>query len=834
MKNRLLLLATLAATATACVDPFPAEPEDYEYRAVIRWTESGIPHILADDLPSAAFGQGYAFARLNGCILADQILKVRSERAKTFGPGDNNANIDSDALMLHRQLIAQGERALDEQPDDIRQSIEAYVAGYNEFIGTRADELPCGGESWVRPIESKDLLAYYVEIAGLASSRQLESFILAATPPTAGLEQGPEEPPRATPDVSVLGDLKIGSNGWGIGKDRSFGGNGMVLANPHFPWQGELKLYESHLRVPGEIDVYGASLMGVVGVLIGFNEAMAWTHTVSAGNRFTVYRLTLDPEDPTVYMYDGAPRAMEKDTYTIEVLQDDGSTEEVTRTMYRSHYGPIIAPVSNGLPWTRDSVYTFRDANANNFALIRQFLGMDQAQSLSEFQDVHAQVQGIPWVNTISASAEGEAWYADTCPTPNLSADALTRWQDSLATDPVAGLFFNAAGLVVLDGADSRNEWVEESGAREAGLVPFAKMPQLTRSDYVFNANDSYWSTNPDQPLEGFSPLHGGERTPRSPRTRMNAVTLSEVGPSGASGPDGLFDLDEMRLAALSNRGMVAELLRDSVVERCEGVGEITFEVEPMPNMFEQITLDIGPACTVIANWDRRLDIGSVGAVVWREFVGDFSGAALEDRGVLFAQPFNHEDWVNTPRGLAQAPEDAEDADRIIESLGTAVWRLGLAGIAVDAPLGEAQYTKKYAARPDPDAQEGDEREFAKIAVGGGGRNEGVTNLIIYDSLKSTLEPDLPRGEVINGATDLTTEGYVINYGTSFIMTTEFTDDGPEAFAFLTYSQSDDPESPYHTDQTQAFSEKRWRQVLYTEDDIAADPALDVEVIFGF
>ena len=146
---------------------------------------------------------------------------------------------------------------------------------------------PAGPSRGSSRISRTDLLAHYVELSGLASSRQLQDFMLAAVPPSSGLEKDDEHPPRTTPDLSTLADLEIGSNGWGIGGDRTVSGGGMVLANPHFPWQGELKLYESHIRVEGEVDVYGASLMGVAPVLIGFNKGMAWTHTVSAGKRFT-------------------------------------------------------------------------------------------------------------------------------------------------------------------------------------------------------------------------------------------------------------------------------------------------------------------------------------------------------------------------------------------------------------------------------------------------------------------------------------------------------------------------------------------------------------------
>ena len=80
-------------------------------------------------------------------------------------------------------------------------------------------------------------------------------------------------------------------------------------------------------------------------------------------------------------------------------------------------------------------------------------------------------------------------------------------------------------GIAMLDGSNSLYEWVSDSSTRP-GVLPYSMMPQLERRDFVFNANDSYWLANPQQLLTGFSPLQGGEETPRSLRTRMNAMSL--------------------------------------------------------------------------------------------------------------------------------------------------------------------------------------------------------------------------------------------------------------------------------------------------------------------
>jgi len=802
MNARTLGLALLAGIGlTACSESDETPEPTHDYHAEIRWTSYGIPHILADDIPSAAFGQGYAFAKLNGCILADQVVKLKGERSSFFGPGEGDANIDSDFTHRALQFVEKGQEAWSRQPENIRGLVQGYVDGYNTFLAEDGDSLPCGGEPWLRPITTEDLMAHYVEIATLAGARQLHGFIARAQPPGAGL--APSDDPLPNFD-----DLDIGSNGWGIGSERSANGRGMVFANPHFPWEGELKLYESQLTVPGEMNVYGASLMGVAGVLIGFNEAVGWTHTVSAGQRFTMYVLKLDPSDPTRYEYDGQMRDMTSMDITIDVLEG-GQTSPRTRKMWFSHYGPMLSIGDLG-GWNDQFTLTFRDANELNSTLIAQFHDMNRADSMQAFQQAHADNQGIPWVNTMSASADGVAWYADSTPTPNLSQEAIDAWIDPEAagTDPTLAFAINGVktiGAVALDGSISRNEWIEADGARDPGLVPFAQVPQIERADFIFNANDSHWLTNPNAPLTGYSPMHGFEETPRTPRTRMNATLLTEVSESGASGADGLFTFEELQGAVLSNRGMMAELLRDAVVERCQATP-----------MFAEA--DLSSACAALEGWNLRLDLDAPGALMWREFVGDFSSLdVLKEGSTLWANDFDVADPVATPNTLSDAPENVED-DRVLEALASAVARLDQAGLTPSSTLGEGQYTTRAGMR---------------IPIHGGGRREGTTNLIQYSELKSTMAPSLARPEELNAATDLTSEGYVVNYGTSFIMTLEYTDEGPHAQAFLTYGQSDDPSSPHHTDQTELFSQKAWRDILFSEDAILADPNLEVQEVVG-
>lgn len=805
------VLATLAIfTLAACGEDTVPEPPPIAapgYEATIRLTRHGIPHITARDLGSAAFGQGYAFAQEHVCALADQVLKVRSERARFLGAGAGNANVASDFGYLALDVYGRAREALPRLPVDVKSMIEGYVAGYNRYleeVGPAGLPPGCVNAAWVRPISDVDLMAYHVSLALLMSSYQFVAAVTNAQPPTT---TGGMRITVPSPEAfKELRDHDTGSNGWAIGADRSQRGRGMLVANPHFPWQGELRLWESHLTVPGVMNVYGASLLGVPGVLIGFNDNVAWTHTVSAGQRMTLYRLKLVPGKPTHYLYDGQERQMTAREHTILVRLPEGSLTNVKRTLYSSHVGPMLA-IPGATDWTSTVAFTYRDANLENSTLLAQFHAMNRARNLQEFKEAFATIQGIPWVNTLAADRDGNTWYADAAATPDLSSAAIDAWRTaSSGADPQATLFLRNLNLVLLDGSTSVNEWVATPGGRSPGLIPFARVPQLARRDFVFNANDSYWLTNPAEPLPDLSPLHGPTRRSQQPRSRMNLVMLTEQTAEGASGADGKFTLDELQAAILSNRGLVAEMLRPGVVERCQATPTATYQGR---------SVDLSRACAILAAWNGRFDVDSVGAVLWREFIGTYLVNQLLNKGTLFDTAFDVNAPFTTPGTLTPAPAQGEDP--MLVKLAQAVTLLTSSNISLDAPLGTVQFTP---------------RRGLRIPIHGGHNRDGVANVVNYGTIQSTLI-DVPpaRARLLNGETGLTSDGYVITSGSSFLMALEFTDTGVQARALMTYGQSSNPASPYYSDQTELFSGKQWRDIRFTEEQILADPALVVQSV---
>jgi acyl-homoserine-lactone acylase len=413
---------------------------------------------------------------------------------------------------------------------------------------------------------------------------------------------------------------------------------------------------------------------------------------------------------------------------------------------------------------------------------------------------------GPSFINTIAASADGRAWFADATPVPDLAPDVLADWlrrRDSDATTQAA----DRRGAILLDGGGPRFEWFRGPDPRGPGLVPFARSPQLERRDYVFNANDSAWVPHATARLTGYSAAFGPERTARSLRTRMNARLLADTSPTGPAGADGKFSLDELAAVAFDNRGLASELLRAPLVERCTAHAQVTVDA---------VTVDLGPACRALAAWDGRFDLDSRGAVLWREFITRFEARDQLRAGSLFAEDFDAERPIDTPRGLAQ-PRDGRD--QILEALAQAVRVLERAGLPVDVPLGQVQ-------RAD--------RGGRKVPVHGGhGFWEGVPNFVHFLPNATTLEPQAPAGRPVPGSRLLTSEGYPITGGTSFVMVLEFTDRGPRARALLVSGQTGDPTSPRFWEQTERFAAKRWRDVRFTDEEIRADPALTVTRLRG-
>lgn len=761
---------TIAAVAVAALSGCAALPESGKDVRIQR-TAHGVAHIEAPDYESLAYGIAYAHAQDNVCQTANHLVTIRGERSRWFGadeqsllglrilPNDQidvfiRSHMDDSALALAQQSLSAEARAM----------ARGYVAGYNRFLADHEDELPepCGGQPWVHPMSLADYLRMQ-ELTMTQLGVALMADAVAGARPPSGSEPAVEmlslEEAVAALERYRLKDRLLGSNGWAFGADVTSNGRGVLLGNPHFPWAGVNRFWQMHLTIPGELDVMGAAIGHSPVVQIGFNEDVAWTHTVSTGTRFTLHELELVPGEPTQYMLDGRRIAMTPQTVSYQVPDAEGGLVTMEHTIWTTRFGPVIEVPDAGLTWSTSHAYALQDANTLNLRAIEIWIGFNRAQGVDDMRATLARL-GVPWVNTMAADRNGEVMYADVSVVPDIEN------LRGCAPSPRAAALFEAAGLVVLDGSRAECDWHGDPESPVPGLIPIERMPVAIRRDWVQNSNDSFWLSNPAIEWREFSPLIGATGVEQSLRTRTGLHEIQDR----LAGRDQIAShsqvgLPEVQAMLFRNHNHAAHLVLDDLLATC-GESEATA---------------VSDACAVLAGWDQTNNLDSRGAHLFREWWR--RAQRIEN---VWRVPFDPAQPVATPRGLNT--EDPEIRAQLLALLEDAVVVVQAAGFELDAALGGVQV--------GPTAR--------SVGLHGGMEFEGLLN-----KLEALGSEALPPG------------GYQINFGTSYVQTVTFDEEGPVAEALLTYGQSSLPGSPWAFDQLPLYAQKAWQRLPFHAGDVA-------------
>jgi acyl-homoserine-lactone acylase len=710
------LVAAATVLSTVSAAPGAAEP-GHGLAADIRYTEYGVPHITARDFSGLGYGYGYAAATDNVCLLAKVYTTVNAQRSRYFGAdtpsdfdyGAADSNLASDLYFqqvndsrIIERLIAKpapvGPRS------EVRDIIRGYAAGYNRFLReNRITDPACRGKDWVKPIAEKDVYRHFYAVFTFAGAAQAIDAIVPAQPPAATTQAAPPAtvvPPDAVDKVrAALEGRDMGSNAIALGSDGTANGRGLLLGNPHFPWQGSRRFWQAQMTVPGKLDVSGGSLLGLPLVQVGFNRDVAWSHTVSTAATFGLYQVNLVPGDPTSYLVDGRPERMT--TRKVRVSVPGGSVEH---TFYATRYGPVLSNVF-GIPqtgWTTASVYAIRDANRDNLRGLNTWFGLGQAKNTKGVTDVLTRTQGVPWVNTIAADRSGHALFSDIQVVPHVTDELAAA-----CSTPLGQQIFPEEGVPVLDGSRAACAWGTDKDSLVPGLFGPERLPQLTRADYVENSNDSAWLSNPHQPITTLPRIVGDVGTQRGPRTRMGITQIEEQ--------LGTFTRQSLQDLLFSDRSWAGAQAARAAAQLCA-----SFPNGQAPTSSGG-TVPVGKACTALSNWDTTMKVDSRGALLFEQFWLKTGGARD-----LWRVPFDPADPVGTPNTLNTANP------LVATALGDAIAELRAAGIDPNAPLGENHYVV---------------RNGTRIPIHGGNGSQGVLNM-----MQAIWDPTAGDVEVVHGS----------------------------------------------------------------------------------
>ena len=738
--------------------------------ATIRTTSYGIPHIIADDYAGIGLGLGYSTAKDKVCDIAEIWLTVNAERARFFGAGPGDSNVRSDFFWKRIHDFVQQERLLHlEPPLGPTLELQELVRG---FVAGYNEYLADTGID-----NLPDPTCRGSEWVRPITERDV--YLRAMFRNIRGIGNRINQYVNAAPPSLESED---------IGSSEGTSGQAETSAN----------ISESNVIMLGRDATDNGRGMALI------NPHFPWGHPSGSNSATTEGKYEVHLTIPgrlnvAGIVHLGTPTVWSG--WTDNVVWQHTSSRPEQATFYRLK-----------LDSTSDTTYEFdgkrRQMRSRTVSVdvLRPDGRLEERRHTfweTHFGPMIATAQ-LPWTSTTGYAIREDLMLTFRWIDQDLAINHAQSvediddagrtfmdmgWLNIHATDSTGKVFYaDRSGVphvtdalaaacgddgepFVLDGSRSVCEWGTDPDSVTDGAFGPSSLPMLVRHDYVHDANNGHWATNLRKPLEGFPRIvqpNQNERGELSLRGRAGHLKI-ERRLAGTDGePGNRFTLDQLQRITWDNHVLLAELWREDVVDLCRS----------MPP-----EADVADACEVLANWDETENLDSPGAVLWRRFDQNLGSP-------LWTIPFDPDDPLNTPRGLDT------DNPAVAEALTQAAADLRDSGIPLDAVLRDYQYI---------------ERGGERFPVTGGNRGGQ------YHPMSVAWIP----GEGFPNPTS----------GSYYRAVVQFTDDGPVARSIQWYGQSNNPESPHSTDQLRLFSEKELKDMHWSEEDIASDPNLVVNVV---
>jgi penicillin amidase/acyl-homoserine-lactone acylase len=503
------------------------------YDVRIRRDEFGVPHILGKTDAGAAFGVGYAHSEDDFATIQDVMLAVRGTLAAKDGP----KAATTDYLVRLFRIWPNVDAHYAELPADLRHVMEAYADGVNAYAARHMDKVAPG----FLPATGKDVAAGF----------------MFKTPFFYGLD---ETLKRLTARSQGKPPLPVGSNAIAVAPSRSADGATRLLVNSHQPFTGPVAWYEAVVQSGEGWHMAGGLFPGSPFVLHGFNPHLGWANTVNSPNLVTLYRLTLNPNDPNQYRLDGAWRAFEKSDAAFKVRLFGPLVITVHKDVLWSAHGPVLK--------TDHGVFAVRYAGMGETRQALQYYRLDKAETREQWLAA-MRLQALPSINYIYADETGTIGYVYNAEFPNRREGIdWTKTQPGDRSD----LIWN-------------------------GYLPFDQVPQIWRpkSGFVFNSNNTpFRATGPEDQLKpaDFSPAMGIQ-------TNMTNRALRAEETFGA----------DPRISAEAFRRYKFDLRYSPRSDMMALMRRLT-SIDPKGDP------DLAAAQAVLRGWDGRADVQSRGAAL--------------------------------------------------------------------------------------------------------------------------------------------------------------------------------------------------------------------------
>ncbi|MBI5034050.1 MAG: penicillin acylase family protein [Chloroflexi bacterium] len=408
----------------------------------------GIPHIYADNVDDLFFAEGYVQAQ-------DRLWQMEYNRRIGHGTlsdifGATTIKTDRFLRTIGLDRSARADYAAMSEAD--KRPLQAFANGVNAFIDSHLGNLPLEFTilgfkpahwepvdtiAWGKVMaydlggnyDAELLRARIAQKLGDAAVKQLMPPYPAAGPFTI--------PPEAknyqslitndklqmpnlsigTPDLQELASLDemlgkrgdgIGSNNWVVDGAKSTTGKPILVNDPHLGIQLPSIWYEVGLHCMPKTDacpynVAGYTFAGVMGVVIGHNDKIAWAVTNVGPDVQDLYVEEINPQNPNQYKFNGKWEDMQ---VVEEPIKVKGVVSETLKVQITRH-GPIMTPVVSGMTQPVALQWTVLRERSRLFDSV---LAIDRAQNWNEFRNA-LKMWDAPSQNFVFADLDGNIGY---------------------------------------------------------------------------------------------------------------------------------------------------------------------------------------------------------------------------------------------------------------------------------------------------------------------------------------------------------------------------------------------------------------------------------------
>ncbi len=459
-----------------------ADPVDIDYsqdlqlkgingKVDVYFDERLVPHIFADQENDAFFVQGYIHAKFRLWQMEFQTHAAAGRISEIVG--EKAISFDRNQRRIGMVFAAENALASIEQDPASKAAVDAYTAGINTYISNlnKADiplEYKLLGympEKWTNlktALFTKQMtnnLAGYdrdfeftnaLKILGEDNFRILYSDIPDSLYPV--IPKGTiYEPnvialnPPSTADslyynrrdtIQLAEEFKPnpsnGSNNWVVAGSRTKSGKPILANDPHLGLTLPSIWYEIQIKTP-EYNSYGVSFPGIPGVVIGFNDSIAFGFTNAGRDVKDYYQIKFKDDNRSEYFFNNE---WKKADQRIEEIKINGK-RSVFDTVSYTIFGPVTYDKSFKTDLTDNQSHALRWVAHDSSNILKMWLLLNRAKNYDDYSNA-IKFFNVPGQNMIFASKSGDIalWQQANFP---------LRWKDQ--------------GLFVMPGTDSSYMW---------------------------------------------------------------------------------------------------------------------------------------------------------------------------------------------------------------------------------------------------------------------------------------------------------------------------------------------------------------------------------------